>query len=149
MKYAYYEKNIKTNVLPFMFFGCAVACMFLLCLKGEAGVSGKNTLDIALGDTRLFVPAGKFILLFSATWVICMVMFLVYPRGMSRASAGMLILVPAMLCRMALFAHDPSDDMNRYLWEGRMIKEGVNPYRYAPDDIFFSGYAKDDPFHSH
>lgn len=27
-----------------------------------------------------------------------------------------------------------SDDLNRYLWDGRVMTNGINPYRYAPND---------------
>ena len=31
-------------------------------------------------------------------------------------------------------APDVSGDINRYVWDGRVQAEGINPYRYAPDD---------------
>ena len=45
---------------------------------------------------------------------------------------GALVLAPPML----------SDDVYRYLWEGRLWLEGLNPYRLAPDDPTL-GYLRD------
>jgi hypothetical protein len=42
----------------------------------------------------------------------------------------------AVLFRLALLPTRPalSDDMYRYIWDGRVQAAGVNPYRYAPED---------------
>ena len=45
-----------------------------------------------------------------------------------------LILVAAAVFRITLFPLPPtlSDDINRYLWEGRIQQAGLNPYSHAP-----------------
>lgn len=45
-------------------------------------------------------------------------------------------LMWAALFRMILFFSPPSlsDDIHRYLWDGRVQQAGINPYRYAPID---------------
>lgn len=42
----------------------------------------------------------------------------------------------ALLFRLTLFPTVPtlSDDIYRYLWDGKVQRAGVNPYRYAPSD---------------
>ncbi|MCL5268501.1 MAG: glycosyltransferase 87 family protein [Bacteroidetes bacterium] len=42
----------------------------------------------------------------------------------------------SVLLRMSLIAVNPtgSDDYYRYLWDGKVMANGINPYRYAPDD---------------
>jgi len=35
--------------------------------------------------------------------------------------------------RLALLAMAPSDDIHRYLWEGRVLSGGINPYLHAPN----------------
>lgn len=42
----------------------------------------------------------------------------------------------AILIRLSYFWSDPvgSDDVYRYLWDGKVQAAGINPYRYAPDD---------------
>jgi hypothetical protein len=37
----------------------------------------------------------------------------------------------------------PSDDVARYVWEGRMLMEGYNPYDVAPDDPRLENYRDD------
>ncbi len=46
------------------------------------------------------------------------------------------LLAAAVVLRMALVFIHPigSDDYYRYLWDGKVIASGINPYRYAPDD---------------
>jgi hypothetical protein len=41
-----------------------------------------------------------------------------------------------MLLRLSFFAADPvgSDDVYRYLWDGKVQAAGINPYRHTPDD---------------
>ncbi len=47
------------------------------------------------------------------------------------------ILIYAFLFRLALIGVPPSlsDDAYRYVWDGLVQHEGVNPYKYAPEDI--------------
>ena len=46
------------------------------------------------------------------------------------------ILVSGILFRVTLIPTEPStsDDYFRYVWEGKMITNGYNPYEYAPGD---------------
>lgn len=52
-----------------------------------------------------------------------------------RVAAGGVLLVAALV-RLPLLAVPPtlSDDVLRYLWDGRVAAGGFNPYRLAPDD---------------
>lgn len=47
-----------------------------------------------------------------------------------------LILIFALAFRMTLLATDPhlSDDIYRYVWDGKIQAAGINPYRYIPAD---------------
>ena len=49
--------------------------------------------------------------------------------------AAALVLVVAFAMRAAVFPVEPSlsDDVYRYLWEGRVVAAGHDPYRLAPD----------------
>lgn len=46
-----------------------------------------------------------------------------------------LILALALLPRLVLLTSTPalSDDLYRYIWDGKVIAAGIDPYRYAPD----------------
>ena len=52
----------------------------------------------------------------------------------TRRSAMLVILGVALVARMAFVGHAPSNDVHRYLWEGRVQHHGVNPYASAPAD---------------
>jgi alpha-1,6-mannosyltransferase len=47
-----------------------------------------------------------------------------------------LIFLVAFAARLAFIPQTPtvSDDLYRYVWDGRIQAAGINPYRYAPDD---------------
>lgn len=47
-----------------------------------------------------------------------------------------IILVVAVALRIALLLTEPvlSDDIYRYVWDGKMQAHGINPYRYIPAD---------------
>jgi hypothetical protein len=52
-------------------------------------------------------------------------------RGRGWVPVFILLAVAPRLMALHLL---PSDDVARYVWEGRMLLEGVNPYALAPDD---------------
>jgi hypothetical protein len=60
---------------------------------------------------------------------------LTWRGGLSRR-ALVAVLVVAALMRLAALLAPPylSDDINRYVWDGRVEGAGVNPYRYVPAD---------------
>jgi len=51
-----------------------------------------------------------------------------------------LLLVVGLLMRLPLLLAPPqmSDDIYRYVWDGRVARSGVNPYRHAPPDTALS-----------
>jgi hypothetical protein len=55
--------------------------------------------------------------------------------------AGLLILGAGVLFRVTAFLAPPSlsDDVYRYLWDGRVQVAGMSPYAHAPDDPALSG----------
>jgi len=58
-----------------------------------------------------------------------------WPEG-NRAGPLFLILAVAAAMRIAVLAAPPflSTDIYRYVWDGRVIAAGINPYRYIPAD---------------
>ncbi len=50
--------------------------------------------------------------------------------------AGAFVVLVALALRAVVFAVPPtlSDDVYRYVWEGRVLAGGANPWRHAPDD---------------
>jgi hypothetical protein len=60
---------------------------------------------------------------------------LTWRGGLSRR-ALIAVLAMAALMRLAVLLAPPylSDDINRYVWDGRVEGAGINPYRYVPAD---------------
>ena len=129
--------------LPF-----ALLCglMGALCLAGAlSGPVGLHPLKLPwLGS----LPAGRFVAVWAATWVVSLCLLLEFPRGLRQCAATSLIVCTALLFRLALLPHPPSDDVNRYLWEGRLVAEGISPYRHCPLDPALAEQAAEDPFHA-
>jgi alpha-1,6-mannosyltransferase len=77
---------------------------------------------------------------FVAVWLIDGALYLVcarliWPGGLSRRMlAGGLVV--AALMRIAVLSQPPtlSNDIYRYIWDGRVQAAGINPYRYIPVD---------------
>jgi hypothetical protein len=70
---------------------------------------------------------GAFLLLYALAWVACW--------GASRTANSLLqVLVGAILFRALLVPLEPSlsDDIYRYVWEGRIQGAGANPFRLPP-----------------
>ncbi|HLP40203.1 MAG TPA: glycosyltransferase 87 family protein, partial [Fibrobacteria bacterium] len=62
-------------------------------------------------------------------------------EGRACLSLGAVISL-GLLARLTLLAYPPSDDMARYLWEGRMALAGVDPYATAPADPSLAVYRQ-------
>ncbi len=68
-----------------------------------------------------------------AVWAVAAALVL---RGRDQRPALALILGTAVLLRLIALAAPVflSDDINRYIWDGRVQAAGINPYRYIPTD---------------
>ncbi|HET9441619.1 MAG TPA: hypothetical protein VFO52_15690, partial [Longimicrobiales bacterium] len=99
-----------------------------LCLAGELGIMA---LLPFLGDLRPHIPL--FLVLFLAAAVL----YLLAARCALRLRVPFaLIVVTAIVLRIPLFLTQPSlsDDVWRYVHDGRAQLAGVNPYAFAPAD---------------
>ena len=58
-----------------------------------------------------------------------------------RGALAIIVLV-AVAARLAFAMQAPtaSDDIYRYVWDGRIQAAGINPYRYVPDDPALTAY---------
>ncbi len=120
-----------------------------LCLWGGLfGPVGRSLLRIDGLSGTFLLPSWRFILLLLGLSLCCMLMLFYYPRKLSRKKGGMLLLGLSLFCRLLLLPHPHSDDLNRYLWEGRMISEGKNPYHQGPRSQALSDLAENDPYHA-
>jgi len=130
-----------------IFTGLLALLMLLSCVAGGWLVPvGKHFLPIP-GADGTSLPAGYFIFLFAFQWFLCMALLLLIPRTFSSKQKVLFIFAMALLCRLVLLTHEASDDVNRYLWEGRVLAHGISPYHHAPADPNVNLLAKNDPFH--
>jgi alpha-1,6-mannosyltransferase len=58
-----------------------------------------------------------------------------FPIFDSQEAVLVVIIAGALLMRLVAYAHAPplSTDSYRYLWDGRVMNAGINPYRYPPN----------------
>lgn len=56
--------------------------------------------------------------------------WLSFPNGLSAGQKIGLILLISLLARILIMGMPVSDDVYRYLWEGKIIAAGENPYQY-------------------
>lgn len=89
------------------------------------GIRAEGTKDIVWFLKLVGVQAVLYI---AAAWLIL--------RVRQSRSAMIIALVFAALFRLAIIFSPPylSDDIYRYIWDGRVQAAGINPYRYIPAD---------------
>lgn len=87
-----------------------------------------------LADLQLHV-----VMILSASLLYLIGVFLVLKMRIKRKESWLLtgiIIFLAIIFRLALVGQDPgvlSSDMYRYIWDGRVQANGINPYLYPPD----------------
>jgi alpha-1,6-mannosyltransferase len=96
---------------------------------------------LALGDLKQ--QAGAFVLLFAVAFVAYLgaAWALLRPGGpiaagrRSTVAVLALVLGAGLLFRATLLTAAPtlSNDLNRYVWEGKVLTAGFSPYEYPPD----------------
>lgn len=144
------EQFASANRVAVVLFTLTMFVMLGLChIGGRFGYIGEWPLTFSglWGVLPEFsVPSGKFILLFGMTWVGCIGALFMYPRRVYVRQGRYLIFTLALIARLVLLPHVHSDDMNRYLWEGKILQAGINPYHIAPDDPSLESFAVNDPY---
>jgi len=85
----------------------------------------------------------SFLTLYGLMTIAAFLFFITLPKGGKRIKVELYIFVVALLCRVAVFPLLPSDDMNRYMWEGKMLNQDINPYELAPDSSKLVGLRDD------
>ncbi len=109
----------------------------------------KNFQNILFGILVLIFPIFFLLLAFHATpilsyTIVFVVSSLIYiaasllllKNDLGKKYLTLLIGLAIIIRIIFLFAHPiGSDDYYRYVWDGKVQASGINPYRYAPDDI--------------
>ncbi len=100
----------------------AIACGLFFFLCFQAG-----RID------ALTTHARPLMLLFGAMAVAGVLAWAVFPNTRSLKSAIFLVLGLSVLSRLLLYPFPYSDDVNRYLWEGKLVLHGENPYQFTAE----------------
>ncbi|MCB9746927.1 MAG: hypothetical protein H6755_00800 [Candidatus Omnitrophica bacterium] len=99
-------------------------------------------------DTRNNVmPTAAFLTLFYI--IFAMVFYLIIAIQKREAQTGSLLLVVffSLVFRVILLFSVPihENDIYRYMWDGKVFKSEINPYKYSPSDLFmYENKYKDD-----
>lgn len=109
----------RTNLL-LLLAGTALYVMYGRALKTGSGNDLFWLIPLILAQSALYVVA---------SWVV------LRARASSRSTV-IIVLLFAALFRLGILFHPPflSDDIYRYIWDGRVQAAGINPYRYIPAD---------------
>lgn len=106
-----------------------VACGALLLALTGLGLGAQRHDDIDWFVAVALAQGAAYLLAVRLAW-----------RGAASRLAVAAILGVALLARLAVVFAPPylSSDIYRYVWDGRVIAAGVNPYRYVPNDPHLS-----------
>lgn len=92
------------------------------------------------GSVETFdAPGWSRILAFAAIGMLMPVVYLLQPEATDRRGRWLYLWVPALLARAVLLPTAPSDDINRYLWEGKLVAGGMSPYIAPAEDEIWIG----------
>lgn len=94
-----------------------------------------------LRSTPVFdAPGGLRVLSFILIGVFGFAMIFLAPRLPKGREVLCLLFLPALLLRFILLPAAPSDDVNRYVWEGQLVREGISPYAHTADAPEWEAY---------
>lgn len=98
-----------------------IGCVSLVLYR--KGLRAEGTRDIIWFTKLALAQAGLYII---AAWLIL--------RTHASRSMMLVVIVFAALFRLSILFAPPylSDDIYRYVWDGRVQAAGINPYRYIP-----------------
>src|ERR1051325_8776059 len=110
------QSNRKTAVALVL-----LGCVFIVLYRVGVTASGVN--GIRLFMKVAFVQSAIYLL---AAWLVI--------RARSSNSTLLIVIAFAVLFRVSILFTPPylSDDIYRYIWDGRVQAAGINPYRYIP-----------------
>ena len=104
-----------------------IAWLVVTCLAGCA--------CLAYGQVASSFDAASWwrVVLPAAMGLAGLLMVFLSPKVEALRQDVLIIWIPAVLLRLLLLPAAPSDDVNRYLWEGNLVRDGISPYRHTAD----------------
>lgn len=85
-------------------------------------------------------PSWLRVLLFPVAGVAGTLSVSLFPQFKGKRSIMLAIWIPAIVLRMLLLPTAVSDDVARYLFEGKLIRQDVSPYMHTADDVVLESY---------
>jgi len=76
-------------------------------------------------------PAGKLIATHLGLWLCCLFAVVLLPKNRSFRFNSGLILAISLICRILILPMPANTDVNRYMWEGRLMINGLSPYGHS------------------
>jgi hypothetical protein len=130
------EKPHPNNSSAFSFHPVQMAIVGLGLISGVAYFFNFRLQSVLGATTGIHFYVVVFLTL-SLLYLIAIYLIFKY-RGMWRGSKSLvpIIVLFAVMFRIFLVPADPtvlSKDMYRYIWDGRVQQNGINPYRHPPD----------------
>ena len=112
---------------------CVLGILSLIVYAGMTWLSHA----FVFGQGHLERPIGTFVCLYGAAFVLYAVAIRWLQQVDTRQSLLVPIFVFAVLFRALLLFSEPiqEDDFYRYLWDGKVVASGLNPYQFDPLDI--------------
>jgi len=91
-------------------------------------------------------PIGRHTLAFSILYclghIFMILMVLQFPVGLTNRKAVILIFILGVAARLIFLPYPAGNDVFRYVWEGYIQHQGINPYVYAPLSPALSEFAR-------
>lgn len=111
------NQSIRRTNIVLVVLGCASLVIYRVGLRASGTTDIKWFIKLTLAQSAIFLTAA------------CLVLCAKHSR-----STFFLIVAFAILFRLAILLSPPylSDDIYRYIWDGRVQAAGINPYRYVP-----------------
>ncbi len=112
-------RALKWTNLLLILLGAASLVLYVVSLRAKSGDDIEWFIKIALIQSLIYLLAVSIVF-----------------RTRSSRSTLVLVIFFAALFRLSILFAPPylSDDIYRYVWDGRVQATGVNPYRYIPAD---------------
>jgi GT2 family glycosyltransferase len=126
----------------FVFF--SITLVFIL-LSLAAGIYGNNPHAFYTSYSNL-VLADKPLVIYLLMFVLMIFLIIIFPSEYSKRKKIILIVLFSIIIRLCFISFEPSDDVNRYLFEGKVTAAGINPYVFSPADLLNSDLAVSDPY---
>lgn len=108
--------NLRTAGL-LLLFGCALLVLYRVGVRADSVDDIRWFLKVALVQSAIYL---------GAVWIVI--------RARPAGSTLLVVIAFAVLFRLGILFAPPylSDDIYRYIWDGRVQSAGINPYRYVP-----------------